>query len=333
MELLENVDEKKFKKCCKCKIEKDVGEFSRNNSHKDKLSSKCKECRRKEYFENIEENRNKKRKRYREKREEYLRENPIKEVIVDGMKECSKCKIKKNIDEFGKDKRLKSGLKSFCKECRKKYIEKNRDKIRVCSKKTYLKYREKILNENKIWREANKEYRKEYGKEYYENNKEKIKKQGKEYREEHKDYFSEKNKQWREENYEKRKKYKNEWNNKKRKGDICFKLRDNISSSIRKILKKNNSSKREYSVLKFLPFTIQQLKVHLESQFEPWMSWNNHGVYMVGGERKWHIDHIIPHSNFYYETMDCEVFQKCWALENLRPLEAVENMKKGNKIV
>lgn len=28
--------------------------------------------------------------------------------------------------------------------------------------------------------------------------------------------------------------------------------------------------------------------------------------------------------------MDDENFQKCWALENLRPFDSIENIKKGN---
>ena len=61
------------------------------------------------------------------------------------------------------------------------------------------------------------------------------------------------------------------------------------------------------------------------------VTWENHGVYRDGEERKWHIDHIIPHSHFNYATMDCDEFRKCWALENLRPFDALENIKKGNK--
>ena len=34
----------------------------------------------------------------------------------------------------------------------------------------------------------------------------------------------------------------------------------------------------------------------------------------------WNIDHIIPQSTLPYTSMDDEIFKKCWALENLRPL-------------
>jgi 5-methylcytosine-specific restriction endonuclease McrA len=84
--------------------------------------------------------------------------------------------------------------------------------------------------------------------------------------------------------------------------------------------------------MKFLPYTIQELKEHLEKQFESWMTWENHGC-LDPTRDTWQIDHIIPHSSFHYETMDCEEFKKCWALENLRPLKAIDNLKKGNKIL
>lgn len=56
------------------------------------------------------------------------------------------------------------------------------------------------------------------------------------------------------------------------------------------------------------------------------MSWENHGIY-------WHIDHIYPQSLLPYESMEDDNFKKCWTLDNLRPLEKVANMKKGNKII
>ena len=67
-------------------------------------------------------------------------------------------------------------------------------------------------------------------------------------------------------------------------------------------------------------------------EFEPWMSWNNYGIYKIGGEKKWSIDHIVPQSYYNYETMGCESFKQCWALENLRPLDSVENSIKGDRL-
>jgi hypothetical protein len=62
--------------------------------------------------------------------------------------------------------------------------------------------------------------------------------------------------------------------------------------------------------------------VCLENQFNDKMNWENYGNY-------WHIDHIVPHSIFQYTSMEDESFMKCWALSNLRPLEAKQNMSDG----
>jgi len=49
-------------------------------------------------------------------------------------------------------------------------------------------------------------------------------------------------------------------------------------------------------------------------------------------KRTWNIDHVIPQGATIYESMKDPNFKKCWALENLRPLDAIENIKKSNKI-
>lgn len=87
--------------------------------------------------------------------------------------------------------------------------------------------------------------------------------------------------------------------------------------------------------IKYLPYTIQELKQHLENQFEPWMNWNNHGKYTKNWNDQdsatwtWQIDHIIPSSTLPYTNMEEENFKKCWSLENLRPYSAKLNTIDG----
>ena len=83
---------------------------------------------------------------------------------------------------------------------------------------------------------------------------------------------------------------------------------------------------------------MQELKEHLEKQFEPWMTWQNQGVYRLdkwddndSSTWKWHIDHIVPQSHLLYLSMTDDNFKKCWALENLRPLSGKENVGDGNR--
>jgi hypothetical protein len=75
---------------------------------------------------------------------------------------------------------------------------------------------------------------------------------------------------------------------------------------------------------KVVGYTLLELVKHLEKQFLPSMTWNNYG--------EWHIDHIIPISYFKFSTTDDPDFKKCWSLKNLRPMWAIDNIRKGNRI-
>lgn len=125
------------------------------------------------------------------------------------MKKCSRCKIEKNENEFGKNKRSNDGLWCYCKQCvsiigkidreNKKdilneksrlYREKNPEKFKECCRKSYLKHQEKKIafqrqyyweNRNEI-SEKNKrkhgtEIHKSKQRKYYHENRERIKKQ------------------------------------------------------------------------------------------------------------------------------------------------------------
>lgn len=99
-----------------------------------------------------------------------------------------------------------------------------------------------------------------------------------------------------------------------------------IYCSLIRYKKQKNSS-----ILKYLPYTMEELKEHIESLWEPWMNWENYGKYEEG-ELRWSIDHIVPQTLLPFDSMEHPNFLKCWSLENLRPLEIGENIKKGNKL-
>jgi hypothetical protein len=73
-----------------------------------------------------------------------------------------------------------------------------------------------------------------------------------------------------------------------------LKLRTNICSAIRSLLKSKNFRKNGKSILNYLPYSINELKKHLESLWEPWMNWNNYGGRTNDPRLTWHIDHIKP---------------------------------------
>jgi hypothetical protein len=91
---------------------------------------------------------------------------------------------------------------------------------------------------------------------------------------------------------------------------------DFIRNRISRIFK--NNSKRG-SAVRDLGCTIEELKIHLESQFEPGMTWENYG--------EWHIDHIILLSAFNLTKRE-ELLVACH-VTNLPPLWAKDNLSKG----
>ena len=104
-----------------------------------------------------------------------------------------------------------------------------------------------------------------------------------------------------------------------------LKLRRSISSAVYSALK---FAKNNLSIFSKLPYSFNDLKVHLESLFEPWMNWNNYGKY-DRNNKTWQLDHIIPQCVLIYHSMDDENFKRCWSLSNLRPLDSYENLLKG----
>jgi hypothetical protein len=119
---------------------------------------------------------------------------------------------------------------------------------------------------------------------------------------------------------------------------IKNRLRRNISRNILYHMKNGGSSKNNLSHLEFLDWNYNEFVSNMESKFEPWMSWNNYGQYNPKtwddndiSTWTWQIDHIIPHSDFDYSTMDCQEFRDCWALTNLRPYSSKQNLLDRNR--
>jgi hypothetical protein len=122
--------------------------------------------------------------------------------------------------------------------------------------------------------------------------------------------------------------------------DPFFKLKERMSSAIYLGLKSNGVSKGGKSIIEYLPYSIRELKEHLEKQFESWMTWNNYGMYNAKTwddndltTWTWNIDHIIPQSIFRYTSMSDINFQECWSLSNLRPLSSKTNRIKSDKVI
>ncbi len=245
-----------------------------------------------------------------------------------GMKVCSKCKFEKLITDFPacELKRENGGRCRICERKTAKIRRENNPEAEAARKKIYYeKHKEKLLKKHKI---------------YCKNNRENLTAYSKKYREDHKEKTYETKRLYALNNKDKLRENFKIYSKNKKINDPFYSLRTKLSSTINKCLKLNGSSKNGFSMLKFLPYTIQELKEHLEKQFESWMNWNNRGMYnpTIWNDYDqntwvWNLDHIIPHSEFKYTSMKDEEFKRCWALENLRPYSAKLNILDGAKRV
>lgn len=350
----------KSTKICKgvCGKELPISEFPKNrakchscfkaqrkhyrDTHKEQLY-----LEKKRYRENNAEKIKQKKKKYREDNRERLmsRDKLYYETNKEKIRQSQKEKYKENREQIrAQQTQYRLDNLEECRQRDRKYRERNKDKI---NEQRLNSYHKASKDPEKL------EKRRAYRKTYQEKNKEQIKAR-------HKEYMSKPDTKERRQQYDKEYKIKNEeeiktrkqryyQNNKetinkkstqihlnKIKTDVCYNIRQKVSHAIRERLKISDSSKARQSILKFLPYTIEELKQHLESLFETWMNWNNYGQYIKNkwndndpSTWTWQIDHIIPHSTFEYKTMDCEEFRKCWALENLRPLSSKQNQLDG----
>ena len=147
------------------------------------------------------------------------------------------------------------------------YYNKNKEKIKI-------KDRERHLKNNKVLNEEEKEEKRIYAKSYRVLNSDKIK------------LYYIKNK---EELRIKQRLYQNN----KLKTDIQYKLKHNLRTLIRNTFKNNGYTKNS-KTNDILGCSYEYFKLYLESKFEPWMTWENRGLYNGELNYGWDIDHIIP---------------------------------------
>lgn len=98
---------------------------------------------------------------------------------------------------------------------------------------------------------------------------------------------------------------------------IARRLRSRLSIAV-------NNNQKAGSAVRDLGCSIEQLKKHLESKFEPGMSWDNYGYW------GWHIDHVVPLSAF--DLNNPEQFKKACHYTNLQPLWSNDNFKKSDSL-
>lgn len=209
-------------------------------------------------------------------------------------KVCSKCKEEKSVEEFGRKKTSKDGLRYKCKECRNLDLK----SWRVLNKEKVSGYRRK-------YRDSNAEKTAERKHRYYTINKVKITERMRKYRVANKERLAEYNR-----NYEKG----------KRLSDNSYRLRSVTRSRQKKALKKVIDSK---STIRDMGCTAQEACSHLESLFDENMTWENWGSY-------WQLDHIFPLAKA--NMKDRVEYLAVWNWRNLQPLMVEENRLKSDTV-
>jgi hypothetical protein len=181
------------------------------------------------------------------------------------------------------------------------YYNKNKEKIKI-------KDRERHLKKNKVLNEEEKEEKRIYAKSYRVLNSDKIK------------LYYIKNK---EELRIKQRLYQNN----RLKTDIQYKLKHNLRTLIRNTFKNNGYTKNS-KTNDILGCSYEDFKLYLESKFEPWMTWENRGLYNGELNYGWDIDHIIPLDSSVTE----EDVIRLNHYTNLQPLCSYtnRNIKKNN---
>lgn len=193
-------------------------------------------------------------------------------------------------------------MKQCCK-CKQWLDESNynKDKGKLDGLSNQCKF---CANKNsKKYYQEHKEHKLKYQSNYREQNLEEINKKKREHYYKNQDRI----------NAERREKY----NQNKDKITPAKKLNGIISKGIWESLK---GAKAERHWEDLVPYTLEELKEHLEKQFDGNMNWDNFGTY-------WELDHIIPRNTFNFMSVEDKQFQICWSLANLRPLEKIANQK------
>jgi len=193
---------------------------------------------------------------------------------------------------------MESKVCNTCGEV-KKFSDFNRTKnskdgyktqCRVCEKNYRLKNLETIKEKNQNYFKVNKEKLLTQNKKYYTENKKTILIK------------------------------MNQYNKNRRKIDYLYKLKGNYRTLLYNVFK-NKGCYKSLKSNDILGCSFSDLKLHLENQFEPWMNWDNHGIYNGELNFGWDIDHIEPLSSAKTE----EDLIRLNHYTNLRPLCSYTN--------
>lgn len=249
------------------------------------------------------------------------------------MKTCTRCFVEKSLEHFHNQKAQKDGKQPHCRACQSiaaaKYRAENKEKI-AAAKKAYAEAnKEKIAEKGKAYREANadicrartKAYidaNKDRRKAYRQANAEDIAKRDKAYREKHKDRIRARHAAHK----RKIKDKTNEYQKRRYAEEPLYRLGRTYRTRILDAMRRGKYTKRSKTSA-LLGCDLETFKAHLESLFQPGMTWENRGKY------GWHVDHVIPLATAKTQ----EDIERLCHYTNTQPLWAEDNHSKGCKIL
>lgn len=192
-----------------------------------------------------------------------------------------------------KEKKYKSTwYASLTDEERITYIEKQ--KLRHANLSDEKKAEYKLKTKEKYWNNVEENRKKALV--YTRENRDKVLVQKKRYREKNREKILLAKKLYREDNWDKIKRTHSEWSRNKKKTCPLFRLSTRIRKTIAHSIK-NSGLKKSKRTEEILGCSFEFFKAHIESQFQPWMTWDNRGLFNGTIDFGWDLDHIIPMSS------------------------------------
>ena len=201
--------------------------------------------------------------------------------LITMSKQCKKCQLQKELSQFNKRKSSKDGLDIYCKLCKANYTN-----IWKLNNPEKLKLSKKIADNN--WYSINKDI------------KLKI------------------NKEWKLNNLDYSKEWHKEYKRNREKLDPNFKIANRLRARLWHALK---GKKATCKFSEYIGCSIDELRLHIESLFEPGMTWDNYG--------EWELDYKEPLCDF--DLTNIEELKKACNYLNLQPIWKKKHHKKTAK--
>lgn len=181
---------------------------------------------------------------------------------------------------------------------------------------TSKEYQAAYYQRNKARKKA-QVYTPEYWRKYYAAHREERAEQSRQFSKRNRSSINKTKAVWRNKNRQKVRDWHRLYMANRRKNHILFSLRCRLSDRVTKALKRTGTP-RANKTMEMVGCTLEELKVHIESQFTGGMTWDMRS--------KWHLDHIRPLSSF--DLTDPEQQKAAIHYKNLQPLWARDNLMK-----